>query len=97
MQIGANTMDNPNDPFLVHLGKYNHHRKVFMEPIPAYFQKLKQNLASMPNTTFINVAISSTQGGVCSPRHKLFWRVKLVAALQCAESVLFSLRTLACR
>ncbi|CAL8471665.1 g11207 [Coccomyxa elongata] len=71
LQIGANTMDNPNDPFLVHLGKYNHHRKVFMEPIPAYFQKLKQNLASMPNTTFINAAISSTQGDqICSFRRE---------------------------
>ncbi|BDA47050.1 hypothetical protein COCOBI_09-5050 [Coccomyxa sp. Obi] len=56
-------MDNPNDPFLLQLGKYEHHRKVFMEPIPAYFQKLKQNLASMPNTTFVNAAISSTPGG----------------------------------
>lgn len=64
LQIGANTMDNPNDPFSVHLGRYSQHRKVFVEPIPVLFQKLTKNLAHMPNATFVNAAISNkTEGG----------------------------------
>ncbi|EIE21830.1 hypothetical protein COCSUDRAFT_56281 [Coccomyxa subellipsoidea C-169] len=56
-------MDNPNDPFLVHLGKYERHRKIFVEPIPVLFHQLKQNLGNMTNATFINAAISSMAEG----------------------------------
>ena len=83
-------MDNPNDPFLVHLGKFNNHRKVFVEPIPGLFQKLKNNLASMPNTTFINAAVNSAaEGTLTAGARKSKQEVEELKRLMCNASLVW--------
>lgn len=78
LQIGANTMDNPNDPLAAHLDKYSAHRKVFVEPVPPLYNRLRKNLVAMPNTTFINAAVSNKTEGVHWPLNWMMPKVVYV-------------------
>jgi len=63
LQLGANTLDDKDgkDPLKEWLdvlpGAWE---KVFVEPIPAMFAKLKRSVARWPNATAVNVAIAAT-------------------------------------
>lgn len=63
LQIGANTLDprqNSNDPFMRHLNKFPGWQKIFVEPIPQLFASLEQTVKKWPNSSAINVALSSS-------------------------------------
>ena len=58
--IGANAGATATDPIFEHLktSKLKHIDKVFVEPIPALFQQLQNNIAAMPRATAVQAAIA---------------------------------------
>jgi FkbM family methyltransferase len=56
--IGANTGAVPNDPAFALLKRAPQWQQLWVEPVPALHSQLVANLASVPNSTAINAAIS---------------------------------------
>lgn len=92
--IGANTgaTNLNNDPFFRMLNSSDaaHIRKVFVEPIPAFFRALEVNLRTMPNAVAVHAAIhdfsedgsdgtgSDQRGGV----HEAFHEVRMFCLVE---------------
>ena len=63
--IGANTgPSDSSDPSWEYFKSAHHFHKIFIEPIPSIFAKLKQNVAEsgVQNATFLNVAVATNFG-----------------------------------
>jgi FkbM family methyltransferase len=63
--IGANTgPSDSSDPSWEYLKSADHFHKIFIEPIPSIFLKLKENVVvnGVQNATFLNVAIATRVG-----------------------------------
>lgn len=61
--IGAN--DGPStDPIFPLMQECPHWRGTFVEPVPYLFEKLRKNYADRANCNFVNVAVSTTNGGL---------------------------------
>lgn len=78
IQIGAHD-GVKHDPIHQFILKYNW-VGVLIEPIPEYFEKLKQTYSKFKNLTLLNVAISENSGwrtmyGVSSRAPKLIWEL----------------------
>ncbi len=64
VEIGSCDGVFPIDPLYIHSYPNKHWRGVMVEPVPYYFEKLKENYDNRENISFVNAAITPENGEV---------------------------------